>query len=89
MSKAIHTYKPFDQLIESRGLRYDFVAKKMDICPNYLYRFRCNPLRMNIKHMESLALVLGVDFFVIYEVRKNFKEKVDKNTTKARAKQPA
>lgn len=28
MGKAMCTYKPFDQLIESRGLRYDFVAKK-------------------------------------------------------------
>ncbi|MEB7427879.1 helix-turn-helix domain-containing protein [Enterococcus faecalis] len=88
MNKAMCTYKPFDQLIESRGLRYDFVAKKMGICPNYLYRLRCNPLRMNIKHMESLASVLGVDFFVIYEVRKNFKNEVDKNATKEE-RQPA
>lgn len=44
---------------------------------------------MNIKHMESLASVLGVDFFVIYEVRKNFKDEVDKNATNAQTKQPA
>lgn len=85
------TFKPLDKLIEERGLHYSFVAKKMGINPSYLWRMRCDPLKMNINHMELLAEVLGVDFFTIYEIRKKFTQKVAKNTTKDsnQNKQPA
>ncbi|EMF0420095.1 helix-turn-helix transcriptional regulator [Enterococcus hirae] len=80
MTKA--TFKPLDNLIEEKGLRYNFVAKKMGINPSYLWQMRCNLLKMDINHMELLAEILGVDFFEIYELRKKFAQQVSKNATK-------
>lgn len=79
MSKA--TFKPLDNLIEEKGLRYNFVAKKMGINPSYLWQMRCNLFKMDINHMELLAEILGVDFFDIYELRKKFEQEVSKNAT--------
>lgn len=79
MTKA--TFEPLDDLIEEKGLRYNFVAKKMGINPSYLWQMRCNLLKMDINHMEILAEILGVDFFDIYELRKKFVQNVDKNAT--------
>ncbi|MFC0727668.1 hypothetical protein [Enterococcus faecalis] len=76
------TFKAFDDLILSKGLRYDFVANKMGISTCYLWRLRKDPRKMNIKHMELLANVLEIDFFDVYELRKKFVSEVDKNTTK-------
>lgn len=79
MTKA--TFKPLDNLIEEKGLRYNFVAKKMGINPSYLWQMRCNLFKMDINHMELLAEILGVDFFDIYELRKKFEQEVSKNAT--------
>ncbi|EMF0102267.1 helix-turn-helix domain-containing protein [Enterococcus hirae] len=89
MTKA--TFEPLDNLIEEKGLRYNFVAKKMGIDPSYLWQMRCNLLKMDINHMELLAEILGVDFFDIYELRKKFAQNVSKNATKNSndVKQPA
>lgn len=89
MTKA--TFKPLDNLIEEKGLRYNFVAKKMGINPSYLWQMRCNLFKMDINHMELLAEILGVDFFDIYELRKKFEQEVSQNATEGlnTVKQPA
>lgn len=74
-------YKSIDTLIDEIGLKKDAVASKMGISRQRLYEFRKNPTLMNIEQMEKLAFILNVSFFDIYNIRKNFKEKVDKNTT--------
>ena len=57
------------------------IAEKMGISSGMLWRMRVNPKRMGVEHMESLAVILNLDFMDIYKVQKKFRTEVDKNAT--------
>ncbi len=75
-------YNSIDEAIDEAGLKQEFIAKKMGISRQRLYDLRKNPTLLNIEQMELLANILNLKFSDIYDIRKKFKKKVDKNTTK-------
>ena len=76
------TYKPLDDMVEQKGLKYGFVADELGVTTQRLYTMRINPRSMSIEQMEKLAQILGVTFMDIYKVQKKFRQQVDKNATK-------
>lgn len=83
------TYKPLDKLIESKGLKYSFVANALGISYNNLWRVRVDLRKLTIVQMEKLAELLDVSFLDIYTLQKNFRNEVDKKATSVKSKQPA
>ena len=79
-------YNSIDEAIDEAGLKQEFIAKKMGISRQRLYNLRKNPTLLNIEQMELLANILNLKFSDIYDIRKKFKKKVDKNTTEKRMK---
>ncbi|WP_028125229.1 helix-turn-helix domain-containing protein [Eremococcus coleocola] len=75
------TNSEIDDLIDRSGLKINYIADKMGVSRQRLYDMRVNPLSMNIEQMESFSKVLGISFNDVYEARKKFRIKVDKNTT--------
>lgn len=78
------TFKELDDLISKRGLKFNFIANKLGVSRQRLYEMRVNPSTMGIDQMEKLAQLLNVDFMDIYEIYKNFKQKVSNNATKGK-----
>lgn len=76
------TFEELDNIIESKGLKYDYVAEQMGISRQRLYDIRKDPTTMGIDQMEELAFILNVNFTDIYQIYKNFKQKVSKKATK-------
>lgn len=64
------TYKPLDELINSTGYKKSYVAKKMKITPNYLYKIRVKPKKVSVETIESLAKAINKDFLDVYNVIK-------------------
>ncbi|NSN05926.1 helix-turn-helix domain-containing protein [Enterococcus faecalis] len=83
------TYKPLDKLIESKGLKYSFVAKALGISYNNLWRVRVDLRKLTIVQMEKLAELLDVSFLDIYTLQKNFRNEVDKKATSVKSKKTA
>ncbi len=76
------TYAPLDEMIDKTGLKYSFIANELGVTTQRLYTMRTNPKTINVEQMERLAQIINVSFMDIYKVQKNFREEVDKNTTK-------
>lgn len=68
------TYEPLDNLIESTGLKYTYIAEQLGKDVSTIYKWRLNPKSMDIRQMEDLANVIGVEFYDVYDVVKNFED---------------
>ncbi|WP_251713134.1 hypothetical protein [Lactococcus ileimucosae] len=72
------TYKPLDDLLDSSGLKYKVIAKKINVPYNTFYKWRINPSRIDAISAANIAEVIGVDLADVIFVLKNFKQKLDK-----------
>ena len=50
-----------DDIITNSGLKLDAIADRLYITPNYLWRLRKDPMKMDMKYIDRLADVLEVD----------------------------
>lgn len=78
--KGNMTYKPLDKLIENSGYRLDYIANKLGVTSNRLWKMRVDPSTISIVQLEILADLFGCSFFDMYEFQKKFRFEFDKNT---------
>lgn len=72
------TYEPLDELLDSSGLKYKAIAKKINVPYTTFYKWRINPARIDAVSAANIAEVIGVDLSEVIFVLKNFSQKLDK-----------
>ncbi|RQE00529.1 hypothetical protein D6111_08645 [Lactococcus lactis] len=72
------TYEPLDDLLDSSGLKYKVIAKKINVPYTTFYKWRINPSRIDAVSAANIAEVIGVDLTDVIFVLKNFNQKLDK-----------
>lgn len=72
------TYKPLDELLDTSGLKYSAIAKKINVPYNTFYKWRINPSRIDAVSAANLAEVIQVELIDVILVLKKFEQKLDK-----------
>lgn len=72
------TYEPLDELLDSSGMKYKVIAKKINVPYTTFYKWRINPSRIDAVSAANIAEVIGVDLTDVIFVLKNFNQKLDK-----------
>lgn len=56
-----------DKLIEEKGLKHEYVAKKLNVSPRTLYKWRKGETFPRFDKMVDLADILGVEITELYD----------------------
>lgn len=56
----------FDELIGQSGLKLEYIAAKLDMTSNNLWKIRQNPKRLNVNLIDKLTEILDVEDGVVY-----------------------
>ena len=75
------TYEPLDELLDSSGMKYKVIAKKINVPYTTFYKWRINPSRIDAVSAANIAEVIGVDLTDVILVLKNFNQKLDKSAS--------
>ena len=75
------TYEPLDELLDSSGLKYIAIARKINIPYNTFYKWRVNPRKIDAVSAANIAEAIGADLADVILVLKNFTQKLDKKAS--------
>lgn len=77
------TYKPFDELLQSTGMKYAAIAEKSGMKDYTLYRLRMQPSKLDSVTIAKISEATGINEEKIFKLSYFFATKVDKIQQKA------
>lgn len=72
------TYKPFDDLLQTTGMKYKAIAEKAGMKDYILYRLRQQPSKLDSATIAKISKATGINEEKIFKVSYFFATKVDK-----------
>ena len=72
MENKNDTYEPLEELLESTGLKYNYIAEKMGVTYDALLRWRKSPNSLTLDKVVQLGKVTGLGTQAILNVMHEF-----------------